>query len=408
NSLQKTYYKIYKAYLRIFQRMKIHVKEIKADNGVMGGNISHEFHAMTNNGDNNIIFSERSYDTAILLNTEKTNYADLYKNSHNEKKNKTHFKTLLMQSSCLIDNSIKMILVKNNVNSFIGLLINHNYIINKTKLAKLKIIAKPITLATKEEIYDLTGSNPEFIGPIGLDIPLIADRSVIQMKNFVIGANINNKYFYNINWKEDLQLPEIADITNIISNNSYYNKIEKFYIKQSIEIGHIFQLEKKYSKKINAMFLTHNGDNKFLHMGCYGIGITRIIAAIIEQNYDNKGIIWNSLLAPFQVAILPINLQQSITVKNISESLYLKLQENNIEVIFDDRNLRPGVMFSEIELIGIPHCIIISERNIKNNNIEYKSRMNNDNQIIPINNIINFLVNKISKNSEQEPVCCTI
>ncbi|HXK00420.1 MAG TPA: proline--tRNA ligase [Buchnera sp. (in: enterobacteria)] len=398
SSLKMTYYKMYQTYTQIFQRMKLKFGDVQAHNGEMGGSISHEFHAFTNNGEDKIFFPDKSDSTdtvQINYNVKKPSYSNLMSENNN---NHNISITLIKKPNNLHANYIKTILVKTNKKNkykLAGLLIKNKDIIDKYKVEKIDIISKPLTLANKEEIYHLTNSNSESVGPIGLDIPLIADSSIIHMKNFVVGANINGKYFKNVNWETDIPLPIIADIKNTKKEKTSLNKLDILNIKRSIEIGHIFQLEEQYSRKINAYILEKNGHKNFLNMGCYGIGITRIIAAIIEQNHDFRGIIWNTEIAPFQVVILPINLYKSIKVKEISEKIYKKLKEKNIEVILDDRNIHPGIMFTEMELIGIPHFIIVSDQRIHENYIEYKSRYNNQKKLIKIENVINFIVEKI-------------
>lgn len=401
SSLKKTYYKMHQTYTQIFQRMKLKFGDVKASNGEMGGSISHEFHAFTNNGEDKFFFPNKSNSTPIL--EKNCNIVELYRsnpiseNKINKNDQNISIKITKKPNNLNI-NYIKTILVKTNKKNkhkLAGLLIKNKDFIDKNKVEKIEIIQKPLTLANEEEIYHLTKSNSESVGPIGLDIPLIADTSVIKMKNFIIGANINGKYFKNINWGKDLPLPIIADIKNIIKEKKSSNEDDVLNIKRSVEIGHIFQLEEQYSKKINAYISEKNGYKNFLNMGCYGIGVTRIIAAMIEQNYDVRGIIWNSDISPFQVVILPINLYKSIKVKEISEKIYKQLKEKNVEAILDDRQIHPGIMFTEMELIGIPHFIIVSDRHIHNNYIEYKSRCNNQKKLIKIENIINFIMEEI-------------
>ena len=397
-SLKMTYYKMHQTYTQIFKRMQLQFGDVKANNGEMGGSISHEFHAFTNNGEDKIIFPNQSNSTST---TQKK--CKIIQSSHSNaiSENKTNQNIsikLTKKPNNLNVNYIKTILVKTNKknkHTLAGLLIKNKDIIDKYKVENIDIISKPLTLANEEEIYHLTKSNSESIGPIGLDIPLIADTSVIQMKNFIIGANINGKYFKNVNWGKDLPLPIIADIKNVIKEKNSSNELNILNVKRSIEIGHIFQLEKQYSRKINAYILEKNGHKNFLNMGCYGIGITRIVAAIIEQNYDIRGIIWNSELSPFQVVILPINLYKSIKVKEKSEKIYKTLKEKNVEVMLDDRDIHPGIMFTEMELIGIPHFIIVSDRHIHDNYVEYKSRCNNQKKLIKIENIINFITEEL-------------
>ncbi|MGP1929787.1 MAG: His/Gly/Thr/Pro-type tRNA ligase C-terminal domain-containing protein, partial [Arsenophonus sp. ER-BJ3-MAG3] len=216
------------------------------------------------------------------------------------------------------------------------------------------------------------------------------------ISDFSAGANIKNKHYFGINWHRDLPLPDIYDLRNVVEGDPSPDGKGTLQIKRGIEIGHIFQLGTKYSEEIKAYIQNEDGYNQTILMGCYGIGITRIIAAIIEQNHDDNGIIWPDIIAPFQVVILPINMYKSYRVKEIAEKLYYDLQENSIDVIFDDRKERPGVMFADMELIGIPHIILISDRNLNNNKVEYKHRKDNKKLFININEIINFLKKKLN------------
>ncbi|WP_343192346.1 proline--tRNA ligase [Buchnera aphidicola] len=396
SSLKKTYEIMYSTYQHIFKRMKLNVKDIEANNGEMGGEISHEFYSYTNNQIKqftNLNSNNNNIKKPIVLSSELTS-----KLNQSNTTSKNNMFNLIHKPNIKIQNYVKTVLVKankNHQNKIIGLLILDHQMIDKKKLEKIDIVHKPIVSATREEIYKLTKSNIEYVGPIGLNITVIADISLKNLKNFMIGANINGKCFENINWGKELPLPILYDITKIITKKDSH----KYTLKpmNNIEIGHIFQLEDKYSKKLNATIINKNNKKNFLRMGCYGIGITRIISAIIEQNYDQQGIIWNNALSPFQSVIIPINRNKSIAVKNASEDLYVKLKKQGIETLLDDRDLSPGIMFSEMELIGIPHFIIISERYIHKNCVEYKSRSEYKKKLINIEQIIYFITEQINK-----------
>ncbi|WP_422667175.1 proline--tRNA ligase [Buchnera aphidicola] len=405
NCLEKTYDILYQSYCNIFKKIKINFHVVKANSGSIGGNISHEFQALSPNGEDEIVFSSNfSYATNMNLaeSLEKINFFKNYQSSNIIKKNLISKKKLIKipHQKILISNHIKTILVKTNAKNKYNialLLIRSDHEINVFKIEKIDIILKPITFVNENETMSILGIKNNFLGPIGLNVPIIADVSVAQMKDFTIGANIENHYFINVNWDIDLPLPIIKDIRKVTEKDMSPDGMGLLKIRKSIEIGHIFQLGQEYSKKMNASIKQKNGNKKNIYMGCYGIGITRIIASIIEQNHDSHGIIWPIGISPFEVAILPINMKKYIDIYNLSEFLYKKLKEKKIEVILDDRNEQPGIMFSEMDLIGIPHQIIVSPRCIKEGNIEYRQRRNKKSIIMSKNKIIDFITTILNK-----------
>lgn len=369
-SLETTYFKMYNTYIKIFNILGIKFKVIKADTGNMGGNISHEFQSISKN--KNLFLDQSNLKFQII---DKKQFIKIP-----------------------IENTVKTLVVKANKKSkykLIALLIRGDHILNIKKAEEIPILSKPLKFANKSEVYLSTGVSTESIGPIGLKIPIIADIIVSKMKNFTTGANIQKKYFFGVNWEIDLSMPKF--IYNIHSIQKKEIDSNKSKIKKGIEIGHIFQLGNKYSKSMGLSIQNKNGLIKEVSMGCYGIGITRIISAIIEQNFDTKGIIWpNDKIAPFTIAIIPINMHNSDCVKKYTEDLYKTLIIQNIDVILDDRQETLGVMFADMELIGVPHLFIISDKNIKNNVVEYKNRKNDIYQI-NLNKILEFINTKILK-----------
>ncbi|BGI50966.1 MAG: proline--tRNA ligase [Arsenophonus endosymbiont of Ceratovacuna japonica] len=403
NSLQKTYDIMYKTYNTIFTRIGINFIVVKADNGSIGGNISHEFQALSDNGENNIVFSTISDYAANIELAEVTyptneniaifkdiNFLNIFE--------KNNIKELIKQHNLPIEKTVKALIVNASKESgykFIALLIRGDHELNKIKAEKHPLISKPLKFSTKEEILTLIKVKQSVINNINLPIPAIIDRSVSIMNNFSININIDYKYYFDIDWKKIFTLYDVYDLRNVINGDPSPDGKGILQIKKGIEIGHIFQLGTKYSKIMKTYVQNKDGYNQAIEMGCYGIGITRVIAAVIEQNHDHKGIIWPDIIAPFQVAILPINMYKSYRVKEIAEKLYYDLQINNINVIFNDRKELPGVMFADMELIGIPHVIIISDQNLNDNKIEYKQRKNNKKKIIHITHIIDFLKTKL-------------
>ncbi|WMY97111.1 MAG: proline--tRNA ligase [Arsenophonus sp.] len=401
NSLQKTYDIMYKTYHTIFTRIGFNFRVVKADTGSIGGNISHEFQVLANSGEDNIVFSDQSNYAANIELAETICPITRPKPTENMRLvNTPNIKNIIELAKLYnlpIEKIVKTLIVigvKNNDYQLVALVIRADHKLNKIKAGKHPLISTPLKFATKEEIKKILKINPNTLGPINLSIPIIIDSSVAVMSDFTAGANIDNKYYFGINWKRDISIPNIYDLRNVVSGDPSPDGKGILQTKRGIEVGHIFQLGKKYAKAMNFTVKNKNGNHEIITMGCYGIGITRIIAAAIEQNNDDKGIIWNDSIAPFQIAILPINMHKSYRVQEISEKIYYALKKCNIDVLFDDRKEQPGIMFSDIELIGIPHIIIISEFHLNQNQIEYKFRRNNKKEFINLLEIINFLKKK--------------
>lgn len=230
-----------------------------------------------------------------------------------------------------------------------------------------------------------------------MTVPVVADRTVAMMSDFGAGANIDGKHYFGINWERDLPLPRVADIRNVVEGDPSPDGKGTLLIKRGIEVGHIFQLGTKYTEALKATVQGEDGRNQLMTMGCYGIGVTRVVAAAIEQNHDERGIIWPDAIAPFQVAILPMNMHKSFRVKDLAESLYNSLRAKGIDVIMDDRKERPGVMFADMELIGVPHTVVIGDRNLDSDEIEYKNRRNGEKQMIKTGEIEDFLLAQIKR-----------
>ena len=297
-----------------------------------------------------------------------------------------------------IANTVKTLVVKASEESdaeFIALIIRGDHELNEIKAENLPEVAEPLTMATEEEIKAVMGAGPGSLGPVNCPIPVIVDRTAAVTSDFAAGANEEGKHFFGINWGRDVELGQVADLRNVVEGDPSPCGKGTLVIKRGIEVGHIFQLGNKYSQAMNAGVLTESGKHQVLEMGCYGIGVTRIVAAAIEQNHDKFGIKWPSALAPFQVAIVPMNMHKSHRIPAIAEGVYNKLQEAGIEVLFDDRKERPGVMFNDMELIGIPHQIVIGERNLDNNQIEYKNRHTGEKQLLDIDDALEFILNQV-------------
>ncbi len=307
---------------------------------------------------------------------------------------------LVEQFQLPVEKTVKTLFVKGSEESghaLVALLVRGDHVLNEIKAEKADIVASPLVFATEEEIRAAVGAGPGSLGPIGLTMPVIIDRAVEKMSDFCAGANIDGKHYTGINWQRDLPLPRVADIRNVVEGDLSPDGKGTLQIKRGIEVGHIFQLGTKYSEAMKAAVQGEDGRNQVLTMGCYGIGITRVVAAAIEQNYDDRGIIWPAALAPFEVAILPMNMQKSFRVKEVAEELYNTLRAKGVDVILDDRKERPGVMFADMELIGVPHTIVIGDRNLDNEEIEYKSRRASEKEMIKQSEIVDFLLNALNK-----------
>ncbi len=279
----------------------------------------------------------------------------------------------------------------------VALLVRGDHDLNEIKAEKLPQVAKPLTFASEEEIRAAIGAGPGSLGPVNLSLPVIADHSVAVMSDFGAGANIDGKHYFGINWERDLALPLVADLRNVVEGDISPDGKGTLQIKRGIEVGHIFQLGTKYSEVMKATVQGEDGRNQVMTMGCYGIGVSRVVAAAIEQNHDDRGIIWPDAIAPFQVAILPMNMHKSFRVKELAEELYTTLRSHGIDVILDDRKERPGVMFADMELIGVPHNIVIGDRNLDSEEVEYKNRRVGEKQMIKTSEIVEFLLSQIKR-----------
>ena len=277
-----------------------------------------------------------------------------------------------------------------------ALLVRGDHVLNEFKAAKLREVATPLRFAEDTEIREVMGAGPGSLGPVGCPVPCIVDRTVAQMSDFSAGANVEDKHYFGINWERDVPLPRVADLRNVVEGDPSPDGKGEIRLARGVEVGHIFQLGTKYSKSMNAVVLGEDGKSHLMPMGCYGIGVSRIVAAAIEQNHDENGICWPEPLAPFQVAILPMNARKSHRVREAAEDLYRELMEAGVEVLLDDRNIRPGVMFNDMELIGIPHRVVIGERGLDEGVLEYRRRTDSDNSSIPLAGAAQVLLEKLS------------
>ncbi|MBK0123182.1 proline--tRNA ligase [Pantoea sp. S61] len=404
-SLQETYDAMYRAYSQSFSRMGLDFRAVQADTGSIGGSGSHEFQVLAQSGEDDVIFSSES---DYAANIEKAEAVAPAGERPAATQAMTQFATpnaktiaeLVEQHQIPVEKTVKTLIVKGTEESghaLVALLVRGDHELNEIKAEHLDIVASPLEMGSEEAIRAAVGAGFGSIGPVGLNMPVIADRTVAKMSDFSAGANIDGQHFSGINWVRDLPEARVEDIRNVVEGDPSPDGKGTLQIKRGIEVGHIFQLGTKYSDAMKAAVQGEEGRNQIMTMGCYGIGITRVVAAAIEQNHDERGIIWPAALAPFEVAILPMNMQKSFRVKELAEELYSQLRAKGIDVILDDRKERPGVMFADMELIGVPHTIVIGDRNLDNEEIEYKARASSEKQMIKQHDIVEFLAKALNK-----------
>ncbi|MGL9735225.1 MAG: proline--tRNA ligase [Symbiopectobacterium sp.] len=398
-SLQVTYDAMYDAYSHAFNRMGLNFRAVQADTGSIGGSASHEFQVLAQSGEDDIVFSTDSEYAANIEFAEAVAPTLGRAEAKEEMRlvdtpNAKTIAELVEQFNLPLEKTIKTLLVKATQESghkLIALLVRGDHELNEVKAEKLEQVASPLTFATEAEIRDIVGAGPGSLGPVNMSIPVIIDRTVAAMSDFGAGANQDGKHFFGINWERDVALPQMADIRNVVEGDASPDGKGTLLIKRGIEVGQIFQLGTKYSQALQASVQGEDGRNQILTMGCYGIGVTRVVASAIEQNHDDRGIIWHDAIAPFQVAILPMNMHKSFRVKELAEDIYQQLRAKDVDVLLDDRKERPGVMFADMELIGVPHTIVIGDRNLDNDEIEYKYRRDGEKKMIKVGEIVDFL-----------------
>ena len=399
NSLMQTYQHMYETYSRIFTRLGLKFRAVAADTGAIGGSGSHEFHVLAESGEDAIAFCPESEYAAnielaksLLQEQQRDEPLDVMRKMATPNK-----KTCMEVANFLgipLQKTIKTLAVKANDTLYL-LLLRGDHQLNELKVRKIPFLSE-FQMASEADILQETGTVPGYIGPVDLDTCVIADHAVINMGNFVCGANEEGYHLTHVNFDRDLKIPEhVFDIRNVVAGDDSPDGKGKLEICRGIEVGHIFQLRKKYSEIMKAGYLDESGHLQYMEMGCYGIGISRIVAAAIEQNHDQHGIIFPAAIAPFQLAIVPIGLQKNSEVKDMANKLYQQFLDAQIEVLLDDRDERPGVMFADMELIGIPHRIVVGERGLKQSIVEYQQRKDQISQTIPINEIFSFIMNKL-------------
>ncbi|MFV2055105.1 MAG: proline--tRNA ligase [Thiohalomonadales bacterium] len=403
-SLQQTYAVMHQAYCNIFERLGLDYRPVLADTGAIGGSGSHEFHVLADSGEDAIAFSDQSDYAANIEKAEAiapstprpAANADMARIDTPGQESIEQISEFLKVSS---QQTIKTLLVQASetaTHELVALVIRGDHELNTVKAEKLDSVASPLVFASAEQIKATVNCEAGSLGPVGLEIEIISDHAALQVADFVCGANIKGKHLTGVNWERDLAIPTAADIRNVVAGDPSPDGHGVLGIRRGIEVGHIFQLGTKYSTTMKATVLAESGKATVPTMGCYGIGISRIVAAAIEQNHDERGIIWNEALSPFQCTLIPINMHKSQRLREAVDKIYQQLVDAGIDVLFDDRKERPGIMFADAELIGIPHRLVLGDRGLDSGNIEYKARKEQDSQDIPIDQCVALILEKLA------------
>ena len=385
--LKASYQKMYDAYTRIFQRFGLQFRAVAADNGAIGGSGSHEFHVIADTGEDAIVYCPDSdyaanmeAAEALAPATPRAAPAEAFTKTHTP--GRTKCEAVAEQLGIPLERNVKSIVLATDVEGGQGddvqiwmLLLRADHELNEVKASKVPGLAE-FRFATEGEILRAFGTPPGYLGPIGSKQPIkvVADRAVAVMSDFVIGANEEDYHFTGVNWGRDLPEPEVYDLRNVVAGDASPDGKGTLAICRGIEVGHVFMLGTKYSEAMSATFLDENGKTRPMVMGCYGIGITRILGAAIEQNYDARGIIWPASIAPFQVVICPVGYDRSDAVRAEADRLHAELVAAGIDVILDDRGERPGAMFADWELIGVPFRVVVGDRGLKEGKLEFQGR----------------------------------
>ena len=397
-SLDQTYDIMHDAYSRIFTRLGLEYRPVEADSGAIGGNASHEFHVLADAGEDGLVICPEcdyaaNVEQAPALPPIGKRPAPALEMETIDTPGQHSIEQISSFLGIQPEQTVKTLLV-HGADSPVALLLRGDHQLNEIKAEKLPMVLKPLTMLSPAEVRQATGCAPGSVGPVALEIPVIADESALRLADFVCGANQDDKHLTGVNWGRDLPEPELADLRNIVEGDPCPRCDGEVIIRRGIEVGHIFKLGTKYSESMNATCLDQNGKAVIMPMGCYGIGVSRVVSAAIEQSHDEKGIIWPPNLAPFDAVIVPIGYHKSEQVSKVCNELYNDLSEAGLNVLLDDRNERPGVMFADMELIGIPHRIVIGERGLKNGFVEYKSRTQDEAQDIALSDITSHLISR--------------
>ena len=406
-SLQQTYDGMYQAYCNIFSRLGLEFRPVVADNGSIGGEGSHEFHVLADSGEDAIIFSDTgSYAANMEKATAQLPQGDRPAASQPMTLVDTPDQLTIAAVSEFLkvpaEQSVKTLIVlgaeeEGKPQPLVALVLRGDHELNEIKAEHLPEVHAPLTFASEAQIVSTIGCKPGSIGPVKLPITVIADHSAAHLADFVCGANVDGKHYTGVNWERDAQYTRVADLRNVVEGDVSPDGNGTLVIKRGIEVGHIFQLGQKYSQAMDCSVLNEQGKAQTLIMGCYGIGVSRVVAAAIEQNYDDRGILWPDALAPFQVALIPMKMESSEAVQQATMALYEGLQAAGVEVLLDDRDKKtsPGVKFADMDLIGIPHRVVISDRGLAEGQLEYKYRRDQDAISVASDQMLPYLLERI-------------
>ncbi|MBP0622858.1 proline--tRNA ligase [Cupriavidus consociatus] len=405
DGLRKSYESMYDAYVRIFRRFGLEFRAVAADNGAIGGSGSHEFHVIADTGEDAIVYCPTSAYAANmeaaealpLLAERAAPKADLVKTFTPEKVKCEQVAEFL---NIPLETNVKSLVLATDSEAGAQiwlLLIRADHELNEVKASKVPGLAE-FRFATENEIVDAFGSPPGYLGPIDMKKPVkvVADRTVANMSDFVCGANYRDYHYTGVNWGRDLPEPIVADLRNVVAGDASPDGQGTLEICRGIEVGHVFMLGTRYSESMNATFLDENGKTQPMQMGCYGIGVTRILGAAIEQNFDERGIIWPAAIAPFEVVVCPVGYDRSEAVKAEADRIHAELLAAGIDVIIDDRGERPGVMFADWELIGVPHRVVVGDRGLKEGKVEYQGRRDAQATAVSVADVVSHVRNQLA------------
>ncbi|HEX6397532.1 MAG TPA: proline--tRNA ligase [Steroidobacteraceae bacterium] len=400
-AMQKSYHAMHKAYTAIFTRLQLKFRSVEADTGAIGGSASEEFHVLAESGEDAIAFSDgdsyaANLEMAVALPPAAPRAAPGAAMTEVATPNARTIEEVGRQLKLPASRLVKTLLVEGSEGGVVALLVRGDHELNAVKAQKLPGVANPLRMASHEAIAAGTGAEAGFLGPVGFKGKVYADHSVVALADFVCGANRKDAHFTGVNWGRDLPEPTAVDIRNVVAGDASPTGKGTLGIARGIEVGHIFALGQKYSEAMGATVLDETGKQATMYMGCYGIGVTRVVAAAIEQNHDARGIIWPDAIAPFQVVVVPINAPKSQRVRETAERLYNELIAAGVDALLDDRDERPGVKFADSELIGIPHRVVVGERGLEKGVLEYRHRRAEAPEEFPAGDALAFLRKKLA------------
>ncbi len=402
-SLREGYALMREAYTRMFTRMGLEFRAVQADTGAIGGSVSEEFQVLAQSGEDAIAVADGDDFAANLeLAPALPPAGPRPRPNASLARVATPGQRTIAEVAAFLgiepQRTVKLLIVEGSEpGTLVGLLLRGDHELNGVKAQKLPGVASPLRMASPEAVEAATGCEPGFLGPVGLSIPLYADHAALALSDFVCGANERDVHLTGVNWQRDLPAPPAADLRNVVDGDPSPTGRGVLRIVRGIEVGHIFQLGRKYSTAMHATVLDDSGRSVTMFMGCYGIGITRIVAAAIEQNHDRAGIVWPEPLAPFQLALVPLNASRSERVRTTAERLYAKFTAAGIETLLDDRDARPGVKLADVELIGIPHRIVVGERGLDAGRVEYRHRRAAANEDISLDGAVEFISSRLAR-----------